>query len=79
MGRQCPSLRAQMSERASLCEFHDPALARRMLCSIAFDAARLIEDGLSPKLTAIQIRDKALLALGADDDEALRVLRGEHV
>jgi len=60
-------------------EFTDPALARRMLCSIAFDAERLAQDGLSPKLTAIQIRDKALLALGADHDEALRVFRGEHV
>jgi ribonuclease D len=66
-----------MEELKSL--FADPALARRMLRSIAFDAERLNQDGLSPRLTAIQIRDKALLALGTDHDETLRVLRGEHV
>lgn len=56
----------------------DSDLARRMLCSIAYEAERLVQDGLSPKMTAIRIRDKALLALDANHDEALEILRGDY-
>src|SRR5437868_3362413 len=43
------------------------------LRAIAHKANQLVTDGLMPKATAVQIRDKALNALGAEGDEALRI------
>lgn len=52
---------------------------RRALCGIAFTAEQLVLDGLSPRMTAIRIRDAALCALDTDIEGMQRVLRGERI
>lgn len=48
------------------------------LRAIAFEANQLAEDGLMAKGTGCKIRDKALAALGARGDEAIRIIRGDY-
>jgi chromosome segregation ATPase len=80
--RDCIARKTQERTRAHeriMSLLNELSSARRAFCSIAYTAERLVQDGLSPKLTAIQLRDKALRALDADHEEALAVLRGENI